>query len=154
MLKRTPDKRLSVCAVLVDEDTYMPWMQFSLKRGWELVGGKVDAGESPDQAIRREIQEEVGIDDRGFKTVRLVGAINHEDWCCLCYVVLLYAGVTPVICEPEKVNEIRRMPRKEVEKMAGNKNQMWKRAIQVLREFWYPAGYKENKKKLDDAVAI
>ena len=44
-----------------------------LAGGWELPGGKVEAGESDEQAVHREIREELGVE------VRLVAAVGG-DW--------------------------------------------------------------------------
>lgn len=53
-----------VAAVIMKEDkvfaTQRGYGEF--KDGWEFPGGKVEAGESPEEALRREIREELEVE--------------------------------------------------------------------------------------------
>ena len=53
-----------VCAILVDQDQRVLLAQRPLHKHlggkWEFPGGKVEAGEHPEAALVREIQEELG----------------------------------------------------------------------------------------------
>lgn len=58
-------KKIEVVAAIIHRDG----AYFATQRGygefdgmWEFPGGKIEAGESPEDALKREIQEELGID--------------------------------------------------------------------------------------------
>ena len=66
-----------VAAILHKEDKF-----FATQRGygefegfWEFPGGKMELGETPEGALKREIQEELGID---IKVETLVCTVEHN----------------------------------------------------------------------------
>jgi len=44
---------------------------------WELIGGGIDFGETPEQALKREVKEEAGLD---IEVVRLLPKIFTQTW--------------------------------------------------------------------------
>ncbi len=66
-----------VCAVMMDGGkifaTQRGYGEF--KDGWEFPGGKVEPGETPEQAIRREIREEL---DTRIEVIRLLERVESD----------------------------------------------------------------------------
>ena len=66
-----------VAAVIVQDDRILATQRGygEFKDGWEFPGGKIESGESPEDALKREIMEElkVEIDVREF-----IGVVEYD----------------------------------------------------------------------------
>ena len=93
-----------VCAVIVNKGRI-----FACQRGygewkdwWEFPGGKIESGESPEEALQREIREELSIDisiDRHLTTVDY----DYPDFHLTmhCYLCHLKDDIQPYLLEHE-----------------------------------------------------
>jgi 8-oxo-dGTP diphosphatase len=75
---------------------------------WEFPGGGVNFGERLEDAVRREIKEEYGIE---IKLDRLLCVFDHilklerQHWISITFIAHLIGGV-PAVAEPEKCSAI------------------------------------------------
>ena len=94
---------LVVNGVLRDSGGDILMLHYKRFNGWGLPGGKVDPGETPIQAVKREFVEETGLE---VEVIGLLGAIEYslkpENYTLnVLYEVKLVKG-NPTNVEPEK----------------------------------------------------
>ena len=76
---------------------------------WEIPGGSVEYGESLEDAVKREVKEEYGVD---IDIVKQYPASNHvipadkQHWVPTTFIVKIKKGQIPRIMEPEKCDAV------------------------------------------------
>lgn len=92
----------------------------SSERGtWEIPGGSVEFGETLEQAVKREAQEEMGIE---VEIIKLLGICDHiiaeekQHWVAPTYLCKITKGV-PEIREPHKCAAMGWFSLEEAEKL-------------------------------------
>ncbi len=103
----TLDKRLSTVKALIKRGGRVLFVK-DLKDVWELPGGRIIKGETPEQALARELKEELG-----FSNVKISRVIHNfsfvSDIARIEYEVTIYECSTDekVILQTEEAKECR-----------------------------------------------
>ncbi|KAF1718739.1 NUDIX domain-containing protein [Pseudoxanthomonas wuyuanensis] len=63
-----------------------------LAGAWDVFGGHVETGESAEAALRRELEEELGITPRGFSLLATLDGDQPEPWRLRLYLVTAWDG--------------------------------------------------------------
>jgi len=77
---------------------------------WALPGGRIDAGESPERAVRRELEEEVGLALGADAVLGLLDDYGTRSGFIITPVVVWGEGAAPRVASPAEVAGIYRVP--------------------------------------------
>ncbi|MBD2020962.1 NUDIX domain-containing protein [Leptolyngbya sp. FACHB-36] len=102
---------VGVGAVIVEHDRILLLKRLKEPEAgcWSIQGGAVEFGETIENAIRREVKEELSVD---CEILRLLGVVNHilpeaaVHWVAPVFLVKIIAGI-PKNMEPNKHSDLR-----------------------------------------------
>lgn len=85
---------------------------------WDLIGGHVEEGETPEQALVREVKEELGLELRDYKFYRRFECLTGDAYENIKYIytgrinipieeITLYEGVRPQYFSREEIPNVK-----------------------------------------------
>lgn len=85
---------------------------------WDLIGGHVEEGESPEQALVREVREELGIELKEYEYFRTYECLDGDAYPNTKYIykgkisipieeITLYEGVRPAYFSREEIPDVK-----------------------------------------------
>lgn len=117
-------KHIEVVAAVIERDG----LYFATQRGygefkdfWEFPGGKIEAGERPEDALRREIREELAAEIRVEKLIRTIDCDYPDFHLTLhCFLCRLLEG-EPILREHESARWLSREHLADVDWLPADK---------------------------------
>lgn len=112
---RRPDTKYLITRRKDDKEWGAGW--------WELPGGAVRSGETPEEAVKRELEEETGLDVAEIEPVKIFEYKREDPSAGNNYFMLLYefklnADESMVLLQEEEVEGFRFADKQEIESLA------------------------------------
>lgn len=126
--------KISLRAIIVDEDRVLISRDINDADIWEIPGGRLHEGETLEEGLKREIQEELGVDAK-------IGAMVYSEQfhqtrdgslhLLLTYEVTLADPTTQFRFDPNEVAEV-----KWISKEALHQYKLYGNCLNALKAYW------------------
>ncbi|RMF54959.1 NUDIX hydrolase [Candidatus Woesearchaeota archaeon] len=67
-----------ICAIIFSNDLFLILKRMGTWHGWEFVKGAIENGETDEEALKREVKEETGLDVKEFFRVEYQTIFNNK----------------------------------------------------------------------------